>query len=60
MIYADFDPHLIRQRNHEMLQEVQTLRLDERLQASCESGGSWLEVLAHWSSLLLRRIRLAG
>jgi hypothetical protein len=32
--YLDFDRHLIRQRNEEMLQEVQTLRLEERLWAN--------------------------
>jgi hypothetical protein len=32
--YPDFDRHLISQRNEEMLREVQTLRLEERLWAN--------------------------
>jgi len=32
--YLDFDRHLIRQRNDELLQGVQELRLEERLRAN--------------------------
>jgi hypothetical protein len=32
--YLDFDRHLIWQRNHELLREVQKLRLKERLQTN--------------------------
>ena len=34
MNYLDFDRHLIRQHNHEMLQEVQELRLEETLRVN--------------------------
>ncbi len=34
MNYLNLDPHLTRQRNEEMLREVQTLRLEERLRAN--------------------------
>ena len=34
MNYLDFNPHLIRQRNEEMLRDVQELRLEETLRAN--------------------------
>ena len=34
MNYLDFDRHLIRQRNDELLREVQELRLGEKLRAN--------------------------
>ena len=34
MNYLDFDRHPLRQRNEEMLREVQELRLGERLRAN--------------------------
>jgi hypothetical protein len=52
--YLDFDRHLIRQRNDELLREVQELRLEERLRAnyrprsgqSCVNNLTWQGVLS--------------
>jgi hypothetical protein len=39
MNYMDFDPHLIRERNEQMLMEVTELRLEGRLRAN--RGARW-------------------
>jgi hypothetical protein len=59
--HLDLDPHLTRQRNEQMLHEVQTLRLEERLRAnrrprsrqSHTNSLTWRSALA-----LLRRVGL--
>ena len=61
--YLNLDPHLIRQRNEEMLREVQTLRLEERLRANRwphsgqppTNNSTWRSALS-----LLRGVGLSG
>jgi hypothetical protein len=52
MNYLDFDRHLIRQRNDELLRQVQELRLGERLRANRRprSGRSLANTLT-WQGL---------
>ena len=62
MSYLDLNPHLIRQRNEEMLQEVQRLRMQERLRANRRPspGLSHTNNLTRQSVLsLLRRVGLS-
>jgi hypothetical protein len=58
MNYPDFDRHMIRQRNDELLRQVQELRLGEGLRARrrSRSGRTLVDTLTCRSSLsLLRR-----
>lgn len=58
--YMDFNPYVIRERNQQMLMEVNSLRLEERLQDNGGSSSSRFFALAHRSLMpLLRRVRLA-
>jgi hypothetical protein len=58
MNHLDFDRHLIRQRNDELLREVQELRLEERLRANRKPhwGRSCANNLAWRSALSLLRV----
>ena len=48
MNYMDFDPYpMIRQRNEEVLREVQSLRRRVRLRANARLRGSRLVALVH-------------
>jgi hypothetical protein len=60
--YADFDRYVIGERNEEMRQKVQTLRLEKRLrQNGGPRSGAGLVALISKSTLpLLRRAGLAG
>ncbi len=59
--YMDFDPYMIRERNQQVLGEINSLRLQERLRNSGGSSGSRFFALAHRGLVpLLRRVRLAG
>jgi hypothetical protein len=59
--YMDFDPYFIRERNEQMLREVNSLRLEERLRKDRGSSGSRLSALAKRGVMpLLRAARLAG
>ncbi len=57
MNHLDFDRHLIRHRNDELLWEVQELRLEERLRANrrLSSGRLPANTLAWRSALSLLR-----
>jgi hypothetical protein len=55
MNYMDFDPYLTRERNRQMLREVNSLRLEERLRDNGGSSGSRFLALARRSALLLLR-----
>jgi hypothetical protein len=55
MNYMDFDPYLIRERNQQMLREVNSLRLEERLRDNGGSSRSWFFALAGRSALPLLR-----
>ena len=57
----DFDPYVIRECNQQMLREVNSLRLEERLRNNGGSSGSRFFALVHRSFMpLLRRVRLVG
>ncbi len=57
----DFDPYVIRERNQQMLREINSLRLEERLRDNGGSSGSRFSSLAHRGLMpLLRRVRLVG
>jgi hypothetical protein len=59
--YMDFDPHLIRERNEQMLREVNSLRLQERLRKNRQSSDSRFSAVAKRGVMpLLRAARLAG
>ena len=59
--YTDFDPYVIRERNEQMLREVNSLRLQERLREGRGSSGSRLVALARRGVMpLLRAAHLAG
>ena len=59
--YMDFDPYVIRERNEQMLREVNSLRLQERLREERGSSGSRLSALARRGVMpLLRAAHLAG
>jgi len=55
--YLDLNPHLIQQRNEEMLRNVQELRLEERLRENprARSGRSHTRNLTWRSALALLR-----
>jgi hypothetical protein len=60
MTYMDFDPNLIRQRNEQMLREVHSLRLEERLRANHEPRSLQLIALVQSGvQPLLRTVGLA-
>ena len=59
--YMDFDPYLIRERNEQMLREVNSLRLQERLRKNRQSSDSRFSAVAKRGVMpLLRAARLAG
>ncbi len=59
--YMDFDPYVIRERNQQVLREINSLRLEERLRDNGGSSGSRFFALAGRGLMpLLRRVRLAG
>ena len=58
--YLDFDPYFIRERNHQMREEVNSLRLGERLQKYRNPRGSRVSVLVKRGKLLIGGARLAG
>ena len=59
--YIDFDPYVIRERNHQMRREVSSLRLEERLREDRGPSGSRFVVFARRSVLpLLRAAHLVG
>jgi hypothetical protein len=59
--YMDFDPYVIRERNQQVLREIDSLRLQERLRDNGGSSGLRFFALVHRSFMpLLRRVRLAG
>jgi hypothetical protein len=58
--YADFDLHLNRERNRELVQEVQILRLEKRLRAALERRSSWCGALVERAKLVVRKAGLAG
>ena len=61
MNYMDFDPYVIRERNQQVLGEINSLRLEEQLRQNCEPRPSRFSSLAHRGFVpLLRRVRLVG
>ena len=52
MNHLDFDGHLIRHRNDELLREVQELRPEERLRANCRPRSGW----SHANNLAWRNV----
>ena len=59
--YTDFDPYVIRERNQQMLREVNSLRLEGQLRDNGGSSGSRFSSLTHRGLMpLLRRVRLVG
>jgi hypothetical protein len=59
--YMDFDPYTIRERNQQVLREINSLRLEERLRDDGGSSSSRFFALAGRGLVpLLRRVRLAG
>ena len=59
--YLDFDPYFIRERNQQVLGEINSLRLEGRLRDNRASSGSRFFALAGRGLMpLLRRVRLAG
>ena len=53
--YMDFDPHLIRERNEQMIREVNSLRLEERLQEAHGSKRARFVALARRGMIPLLR-----
>jgi hypothetical protein len=61
MNHLDFDPYLIRERNQQVLRDINSLRLEERLRDSGGSSGSRLFALAGRGLMpLLRRVTVTG
>jgi hypothetical protein len=60
MNYLDFDPYLTHQRNEEVLREVHSLRLENRLRGNAGPRGSRLIALIKSSALLLREVGSRG
>jgi hypothetical protein len=61
MNYMDCQPHLIRERNEQMQREVDSLRLEERLQENHGSSSSRFLALAKRCVMpLLREVHRAG
>ena len=59
--YMDFDPSFIRERNHHIREEVNSLRLEERLREDRGPSGSRIVVFTRRSVLpLLRAAHLVG
>jgi hypothetical protein len=59
--YMDFDPYVIRERNHQMHREVSSLRLEKRLREDRGPSGSRIVVFTRRSVLpLLRAAHLVG
>jgi hypothetical protein len=59
MNHMNFDPYLTRQRNQEMLREVRSLRLEERLRKERGPRGLWFVALTRrGAEPLLRRVGL--
>jgi hypothetical protein len=61
--YMEFDPYLIRERNHQFFREVHALRLERRLRKNHMVRSSRLAAFTlHLKSTLhlLRRVGLAG
>jgi hypothetical protein len=60
--YADFDWHVVKERNERIRREVQALRLEKRLRQNGEPpSGAGLVALVSKSTLpLLRRAGLVG
>ncbi len=61
MNYMDFNPYVIRERNQQVQRDVNSLRLEKRLQEDRGSSGRWFVALAkRGMSPLLRAAHLAG
>jgi hypothetical protein len=58
--YMEFDPYLIRERNHQISSEVQALRLEKRLQEDPGARGSRLLAFVHRLRSTLHPLRRAG
>lgn len=61
--YMEFEPYLIRERNRQILGEVQALRLEKRLRKNHKVRGSrWAAFADRLKNTLhlLRRVGLAG
>ena len=53
--YMEFDPHLIKERNEQMLREVYSLRLEGRLREARGSSGARFVALARRGVMPLLR-----
>ena len=60
--YADFDLHMIKERNERIRQEVQTSRLEKRLRQNGEprSSAGLAAFISRSTLLLLRRAGFVG
>lgn len=58
--YTDFDPILIRERDQQIRDEVDSLRLEKRLRKVRTPRGSQPVVSLDWDGVLLSGARLAG
>ena len=59
--YMDFDPYAIRERNEQMIMDVNSLRLEERLrEARGSSGARFVALVRRGVIPLMRAARLAG
>ena len=59
--YMDFDPYAIRERNEQMIRDVNSLRLEERLrEARGSSGVRFVALVRRGVIPLMRAARLAG
>lgn len=58
--HTGFDPYLIGERNRQIFEEVQALRLEERLRKSRKGHGSRPGAFSHYLKGTLRLLRGAG
>jgi hypothetical protein len=56
--YTDFDPYLIRERNEQMREEVNSLRLKKHLRKWHNLHGLRIAALGEWGRILIGRAKL--
>jgi hypothetical protein len=56
--YMNFDPYLIRERNEQIRDEVNSLRLEKQLRKRHKLHGLQIAVLGEWGRTLIGRAKL--
>ena len=56
--YTDFDPYLIRERNEQIRDEVNSLRLKKQLSKRPNLHGLCIAALGEWGRILIGRAKL--